>query len=271
MFRLATTAASLLLLFSTGCATVKFYEDDLLTKETGLQYHSPKPYLLVAKTGAKDKPVEVQVIYLPDLTKPRFAKYRPGLGTHEFTLNLSNGILTSYGQKADSKIPETIQAVGSLATSLASAAATGGLVPQGLDFAERKKIASDLRAAAVAIDADVAAPAVANALTPNQTTEADNITDKLAAAAAISDDPSGDAKAAAKILREDVVAKIGDIKVSAPGANANLVNYNGKIDSHQSDFGAIADKLDPPPKTATFTLFEIVQANGKTTLVPVTQ
>jgi hypothetical protein len=254
---------------SAGCATVRFYEDAELTKETGLQYYQAKPYLLVAKTGAKDKPVEVHLVYLPDLSQPRYAQYDPGLGTHEFTLTLSNGMLASYGQKADSKVPETIQSVGSLATSLATAATTAGLVPQALDFAGRKQAAADLDSVASQLAAEVAQAEVAKALTAIQKQAAKGIEEKLRAAAKILADPSDEAPAAAKILREDVIAKLDALKVVAPGNIDPVIQFNGKLDTWKKEVEAIVSAVDAPPQAEPFQLYEIRQSGGATRLVPV--
>src|SRR4051812_11677869 len=96
-------SVTLIALFATGCARVKFYSDPGLKKETGLTYFEPKPYLLITKSN---QVASVQVVYLPDKTKPQYAVYKSGFGSHKFNLAIQNGILASYGQEADSKIPE---------------------------------------------------------------------------------------------------------------------------------------------------------------------
>lgn len=57
-----------------GCAEIKIYKSPDLLEEsrTGLPFYAANPYLLVARTGAKDKPLDVSVIYLPDLSKPLY-------------------------------------------------------------------------------------------------------------------------------------------------------------------------------------------------------
>ena len=95
-----------------------------LSKQTGLKYYTAKPYLLIAPTGNKDAPLKAEIISLPDLEHPTYAIYHPGWGQHIFSLaGSSNGILSSYGQTADSKIPETITALGSLMGGAGSLAA----------------------------------------------------------------------------------------------------------------------------------------------------
>lgn len=112
-------------LLLTSCANVTFHSDPELTQKTGLKYYTAKPYLLVSRTGNKDNPVKVELIQLPDLEHPNFALYHPGWGSHQFNLTLSNGILTAYGQTADSKGPETIKAVADLASAAGSSIVGG--------------------------------------------------------------------------------------------------------------------------------------------------
>lgn len=99
-----------------ACANVSFHSDPSLQARTGLKYYIAKPYLLVSRTGNKDNPVKIDLIQLPDLEHPNYAVYHPGWGSHQFNLTLTNGILTTYGQTADSKGPETIKAVADLAS-----------------------------------------------------------------------------------------------------------------------------------------------------------
>jgi hypothetical protein len=73
-------------------------------------------YLLVTlmKEGYK-----ADILTLPDLTEPRYALLHPGYGSSALSLKLSNAILTDVGQTVDTKIPETITALGSLSGGLA--------------------------------------------------------------------------------------------------------------------------------------------------------
>src|SRR5687768_13568288 len=101
--------ACMCVLFLCGCARFQFYNNsDLTGAETGIKYYTAKPYLLVARTGNKDKPVEVSVVYLPDMKNPVYASPRSGLGSSNLTLSLSNGMLTAMGQQTDTKVPEML-------------------------------------------------------------------------------------------------------------------------------------------------------------------
>ena len=122
VMRLAVLSAIACAIALSGCAGLQFYSDqNLQTQETGVKFYYPKPYLLVSRTGAKDNPVQVSVIYLPDQSKPIYAKLKSGYGSADLSLAFQNGILTNIGQKTDTKIPETIAALAGMAT------AAGGL------------------------------------------------------------------------------------------------------------------------------------------------
>jgi hypothetical protein len=131
MFRIAICLSGLLL---ASCAQVTFHpgvpgslqQADLATK-TGLKYYYAKPYVLVSYTGAKDSPVKIDLVSLPDLEHPTYAVYHPGWGQHIFSLAVgTNGTLSSYGQTADSKGPETISAIGSLLSGAGAGASGAG-------------------------------------------------------------------------------------------------------------------------------------------------
>jgi len=95
-----------------GCAKVNF------TADNGLLYFEPKPYLLI--TANKDCIPTVTVIMLPNTVK--HVAFESGYGSSELSVALTNGMITSAGQKTDTKIPETITSIAGLAT------AAGGLM-----------------------------------------------------------------------------------------------------------------------------------------------
>lgn len=117
--RLATLAGLSLLLLS--CATVKFYQDPALTTETGLRFYSPKPYLLVEYDGTKTVNLKTSIVYLPDRSDPQYIRIKPGIGSSALKLELTNGMLASYGLTTDTKIPETLGKVTDLITKSAGA------------------------------------------------------------------------------------------------------------------------------------------------------
>lgn len=130
MKNLLPLCALALLLFA-GCANVKVYSDENLTKETGVPMYVTKPYLLVEYNGAKDVALKTSIIYLPDLAKPRYVKFKPGLGSAKLSMGFSNSVLSSYGMESDSKIPELIGAIGKIPSDLMTAA--GGIIKSNAD------------------------------------------------------------------------------------------------------------------------------------------
>jgi hypothetical protein len=112
---LALPAASL-----ASCAHLSFHDsNDPKRGNVGVEYYKPKLYLLLTKTATEG--YKADIVTLPDLLQPRYALLHPGYGSSNLSLKMNNGILTDVGQQADTKIPETITALGSLAT------AAGGL------------------------------------------------------------------------------------------------------------------------------------------------
>ncbi|QEX19605.1 hypothetical protein FRZ44_49200 [Hypericibacter terrae] len=130
---------------ASGCARIAFYDDPKQFNsdhETGIKIYQTKPYLMVVRTGNKDTPIQGTIIYLPDMKDPVYAKAWSGIGTSNLQITLSNGILSTVGQTVDSKVPETMTAIGSMISSLASAAETGSGVyhAQGTDMGEQAKL-----------------------------------------------------------------------------------------------------------------------------------
>src|SRR5207247_7903357 len=113
-----TLLAAIPLIF-TGCAHISFHDPAKPGRDVGLEYYKLKLYLLV--TSTKDG-TKGEILTLPDLTQPRYALLHPGYGSSSLSIKLSNGVITEVGQTVDTKIPETITALGSLATAVHRAA-----------------------------------------------------------------------------------------------------------------------------------------------------
>lgn len=100
---------SIALLFSMmGCAHIDFGGD-------GLTYYEPKPYLFVTTT--KDCVTTATVVLIPEAKKTLV--FKSGYGSSDLSVTLTNGMITSAGQKTDTKIPETLTAIASLGTAAA--------------------------------------------------------------------------------------------------------------------------------------------------------
>jgi hypothetical protein len=114
---LAVAAAS-----ASACAGPKFYKLDSAGQEheTGIPIYPPKIFLVVSSTGAKDKPVDVTIVRVPDRSQePIFAREIRGWGSGELTLDFEGGVLKSVGGKSDSQAADTVDALGSLVSSAA--------------------------------------------------------------------------------------------------------------------------------------------------------
>jgi len=107
-----------------GCAGITFYSDPELKNQTGIPVYPSKPYLLVSRTGAKEKPIDTSIVYLPDRTKVIYAKPRSGFGSANLTMALAGGQMTSFGQQTDTKIPELITSLAGMITARAGAEKT---------------------------------------------------------------------------------------------------------------------------------------------------
>jgi len=104
----------LVVCFLSGCASVNFYTGSDLTGKTGLKYYNVKPYLLVEQNATKDNSVKTSVIYLPDMANPGYIAIKPGFGSSELKVALTNGSLSSVGILNESKIPESMNAIAAL-------------------------------------------------------------------------------------------------------------------------------------------------------------
>ncbi len=143
IFKISLLACIFLL--SSSCATVKFY-DSSSKKETGIKVYSAKPYILVeytkipsaqgpkkSKTPSEDSlTIKTSIIYLPDLVNPQYIKIKPGIGSNDLKLTMTDGILTSYGLTTNTKIPETITAATGLLTGLTSAVSSLATTSKGI-------------------------------------------------------------------------------------------------------------------------------------------
>lgn len=115
------TALCCLASLLVGCAGVSF-KDDSKDSSSGLRIYPPKTYVMVTRTGNKEKPAEVRVVTLPDLSHPQRMDYHGGLGSFAFNFKLADGVLSEWNQNADSKVPETIKEISGLLGTLTGTA-----------------------------------------------------------------------------------------------------------------------------------------------------
>ncbi len=111
-----------ILLATAGCAGIEVAKvTDKNAGTGGVYFYRPWPYLLVVSSA--DGKVDSRVVYLPKMDEEYVIKVHSGLGTVNATFDLADGWqLTKFGDSRDSKIPETINAMSGLATSVSGIA-----------------------------------------------------------------------------------------------------------------------------------------------------
>ena len=114
-----TIAVALAAVLAAGCARFEIYDNAKLAgEETGIKFYTPKPYLLVGRVGGTSKPIEVSIVYLPDLSQPYYAKARSGWGSSNLTMKLADGRITEFGQQVDNTGAATLSSIAQLGTAL---------------------------------------------------------------------------------------------------------------------------------------------------------
>lgn len=272
--RLAGLLVMMCAIALSGCARIALYTDEhFKSPEVGFKFYYSKPYLLVARTGAKvdqtqvsgakdgtsqapgaqANPVQVSVIYLPDQKNVRYAELKTGYGSAELSLAFQNGMLTNIGQKTDTKIPETITALASMAT------AVKGLVPQAAPYRE---ISERLKSIADGLSTQDKIAQKKALLTNNELQILDSVIKKINDASSLLFDPT---KAADNLPTVVSYLKNSIDYLKPMAAAATTVRMN--IQSYVSNLEVILQQLSPPPvEKPTFELYEIDNSTGNTVL-----
>ncbi len=113
----------------TGCAGLVFNPAE---EPDALSYFEPEPYFLVTTaldSATKNCVTTATVVVVPGAK--RSVSLRSGYGSADLSVSLSNGMITSVGQKTDTKIPETITAISGLATAVHALSEKRGAAPSG--------------------------------------------------------------------------------------------------------------------------------------------
>jgi hypothetical protein len=259
----STVAAALLV---SGCARLAIYNDASLAndKETGIKFYTAKPYLLVARTGNKDKPIDVSVIYLPDMSKPLYAKPIAGYGSATLSMAYSNGMITAFGQQTDSKIPESLAGIGGLGKAIAEARkinreAMGVQTQSSIDYTKFVKplrdIADDIRLRATedTVNKGEISKPEAHLLTTwaRQIGEA---ADKLA------DPTQADRNVPVALMTLKGIAEAWKKQI-LPGAPEKRIRQALLADKANLE-SVIAGMTPKAPDEATFTIYEIDNSSG---------
>lgn len=256
-----------------GCAHTRYYSDAELRHPTGVRFYSPKPYLLVARNGAPEAPVQVSIIYLPDLANPQYARPKGGLGKSKLEMKLEGGMLTTLGQESDPGVGATLTAIGSLTGALGKAFES---VQKGLALREESGARPiEEGARLVAIADDIVARVVVEEfsfLSTGTVAAAEAVARRLTAVAQrlLQPRPEPDLAAEAGAL-EEVIKSLQGLRTNRSAGQAGN-RYNLLIDQWSIEIAAVIEQLvlpahDAPPPT--FELYEIRQGAGGVTLVPV--
>jgi hypothetical protein len=119
-----------------ACARVEVTHVNDSDVSDGVHFYEPRPYLLVGVQTVKDaqgkeqNQYTSQIIWLPDHSRRYKVEVKPGWGTVDGSLKLANGwMLTDFGAKSDSKMPETLSAIAGL---VKESAALANVPQQGL-------------------------------------------------------------------------------------------------------------------------------------------
>lgn len=257
-----------------GCAGTKFYKEeagsgnsDKTLKETGIPFYPPKPYLLIARTGEKDKPVSASIIYLPDTSKPLYAVPKSGIGSANLTLGFSNGILTSFGQQTDPKITELITSFagvpGLLANAAKTRAETSNLREQSAD---RPGLATKVKGIADSLTTLKAARGYSAAF---DTSDQQKIVNAIKDLTDLSGDINNPDKELAPLIvsLESKSKSLSSIKPSDTPPQGDAANVWNQLKTIQSKLQELVIKEKPKSEPEPVVeLYEIVITDGKTAL-----
>lgn len=260
-----------LCLLAVGCGHIAIHQKaDLSDKPTGIKFYAPKPYILVTRNGAKEAPVAVQQIYLPDLANPYYARTVAGLGSSKLTMAFSNGVLTNIGQETDPQINGLISTLAGVPGSLASAAKTREetrLLRQA-SGEELAQAAEALTSAADKIAQQLRLPVAANATTAYQRGQLGRIETALRrhADSLLAPGSAADVGTIAKAVAQ-TRAQLKSLGDGAAGKPASLEAFWVQIAAAGADvdraLALITPKDAPPP---TFTLYEVIMDASGTRL-----
>ena len=194
----------------SACSSVSF-QDKKTGEEVGFEYFPAKPYLVVSENEKGER--SVVLISLPDVSRPHEVKHKGGWGTLDFNFTVSNGMITGFGQKVDSKGPETIEAVTGGFAAVASVMGVPGFLPGEEGFFLRdqgvKQLAGELEENVIKpleLDLDTKLQKIATNLTKPR--------DALKAAANIPVTQTIELPALVESRRQSLVAALEELKKS---------------------------------------------------------
>jgi hypothetical protein len=259
-----------------SCAAVKVYTDEGLTKRTGIKYYHSKPFLLVEKNSAKDIPLKTTVVYLPDMSKPYYAKTISGLGSNDLKISYENGAISSYGVVTDTKIPEAITSLTGLLTgyggvvkSLAEAKNLGkadaGEQAQSTSIEDLKKAKEILDNVEKDLQKMNTTYIGKNLVSTNQETAFTNLIASNSQAIKILAPfkPGDTEKAVAEITKSIEFAEVA----KSTQTNDAAKKYTEELEQLKGELTKAKNVLEPEaPSQSTFELYEIILTGTKTEL-----
>jgi len=246
-----------------GCAGLSFYkQENMKGEKVGLKGYYSKPYILVAREGITNKVTSVSIIYLPDLEHPVYAKAKSGYGSSILSLGFANGIISSFGQQTDTKIPESITSLGGFGGAVATATKTFAeaavLQKQSGDFGKFADIILHVIGDLKAISQE--------SFTGNEKRILDDTIKALVLLEKKFKEPGAIAKSC--ILVEELEKAIEIFSGMVPPAD-NLLTEPikavwGKIAKNKNELNMILDELKPKKsELPAFSLYEIIMQGNK--------
>lgn len=259
-----------------GCAQIKIYNDPTLNprSRTGIPFYINKPYLLVSQTGAKEKPIDVSIVYLSDLSKPMYAYISPGIGSSKTALTFSNSTLTSLNQESDPKLAELLGALGGLQTSFANAAKTRKETSllgdqSAIDYTQQAlkllEIAKDLQN-------QINLANKGNFLTSTELTILNAALSQVTGAANNLNSPTtSSSKMTETIVNlKNALKNWSNIQESSTVTSGQEPEVRRQLTALKKQTQDVLDAISPKPEEApTFKLYEIDNSKGITTLTEV--
>lgn len=133
MFKPALTIlmiVSLSICINTGCTPRTIIKKNPGSKDCGVRYYRPKPYLMIKPAvddGGKPVPgyVSIEVTTLPDYSEEYSIHIRPGMGSNNTQITLKDGWnLTNLNVDVDTQLDETLGAMADVISAVPTP--TGG-------------------------------------------------------------------------------------------------------------------------------------------------
>jgi hypothetical protein len=257
-----SVSVTLMLVCLAGCAGVNVSDDSHVDSapsdvEEGLRFYPSKPYLLLMRTGSKDKPVEMQIVSLPDFSHPQRMHLHRGPGSADYNFGFDKGTLTTFRQQTDSKIPETITAISGLLKAVTDPgkllAAASSMGPEGLEAVGEKLEKDVLPWLKDGWKSAKGCPAPPDTMA-EAAQQLQVIISKL------KESPSDkDARNFIAGLISDLVSWLDKVRIRDVNKNVTEVEFNGQVLKQMTNIRAITLGVEIPDKS--FQLFEFVFEN----------